>query len=134
MSASGEFQAATLTATQELFLSNNYGVIWNSSNALLVLGKAWTAVAMSGTGQYLLVAQQTCLPWVGGCTNKYFYKSGDYGVSFSENTYLASQFYTLSISHAGQYQAAGDYQDWGVSGSRTMYGIVLECNLLIPVL
>lgn len=100
VSATGQYQTTCTYGTNtSIYYSNNYGSTWNAASGSPVVTTSST-VAMSGNGQYQLVA-------LNATTNTALYLSSNYGQSWAATTYFegfnknGGKSY---LSYNGQYQ------------------------------
>lgn len=106
IAASGQYSAnaVQVVTVQEgfIFVSNNYGVSgsWKKIDLYFGTARAWSEVAVSGNGQYMLaVAQNT------PGTIPLAWKSNDYGVTWTSITTDPNfRLYGCAISGDGTYQ------------------------------
>lgn len=119
MSSSGEICVGAERRTNLddliMYISYDYGNNWE--NKQTSLGNEPLSIAISASGQYMLIATT---PGFNGSTSGLYYSS-DYGTTFtkSDTTIPGSNFYSLSMSATGQY-AIGTNSN-AVSGSYDVY-------------
>ena len=80
--------------TDTIERSTNGGVTFNN----VADSRDWSALGISGTGQYALG---------GTFSSSTIQRSTDFGLTWSDTPYSASQVRTISISKSGQYQLYG---------------------------
>jgi hypothetical protein len=105
MSYSGQYQA--IATNSGIYVSNNYGVTWNSS--IIPSTQKFTAINISGNGQYMFASfdNNSPSPTVYNATPTsstygYTYYSKDYGLSWTLSTTLSNYIYYGGIG-GGQY-------------------------------
>ena len=100
ISSSGQYQL--VGAQSALYLSNDFGITWNSINSISIdTYNTFTAVAISASGQYQSVTRNGSLGMKG------IYISSDYGTTFINTLSPEMNGKTLikvKMSGSGQYQ------------------------------
>ena len=124
ISASGQYIVATISNSNIIYYSNNYGST-NSWKTRYFISSAngIPTIAMSASGQYrTIVTSGTMGPDVSG--NMYY--STNYGISWIQVTNSLGQWQSVAVSSSGQYQVAvcpinGIYvsTNYGVTWSQT---------------
>jgi photosystem II stability/assembly factor-like uncharacterized protein len=115
MSADGMFITATLILSDNIHISNNYGVTW----AIVIaqhpdsIDVTFNNIALSSTGQYQTLTERY----------SYIYSSNDYGMSWSIGT-LSKNWQSIAMSDNGSIRiAVADYIyvsiDYGVTWTQT---------------
>jgi hypothetical protein len=103
MSSSGQYQTACNDNSGGIWYSSDYGNSWSQSNAQATQGTRWTALNMSGTGQY-----QTANRYISGSDTNNLYTSIDYGKTWTLTKAFATRADCvqprIAISFSGQYQ------------------------------